>query len=408
MNNKLIEEYAKLIVEVGINLQKDQYVFIQLLPELEDFATIVAKHCYLNGAKRVIFNYYSQKQMVVEQKYSTLENLSIVTPIEESIQQFKVDNNPCLIWLDGDDPDGLNDIDPNKYAKVRQNKMKILKKYIDQCNNKYQWTIVGVPTKKWAKKVFPALNEDEAVEKLFEKILFASRVSENDSVENWKKHQTDLQKRYEYLNSLNLVKLHYTSKKGTDLTIGLIEGVKFLAGSEKDLFGHEFQPNIPTEECFTSPKKGEAEGIVYASKPLVYNGQMIEDFSIRFEKGKAVEVKAKKGKEVLESILSLDEGSSYLGECAFVPYNSPINQTGILFYNTLFDENAACHLALGEGFTNLYPDYEKYSDEEIHKFGINESFSHVDFMIGDETLSVVGTTKDNKEVVIFKDGNWAF
>ena len=135
---------------------------------------------------------------------------------------------------------------------------------------------------------------------------------------------------------------------------------------------------------------------------------MIEDFSIKFEKGKAVEVKAKKGKEVLESILSLDEGSSYLGECAFVPYNSPINQTGILFYNTLFDENAACHLALGKGFTNLYPDYEKYSDEEIHKFGINESFSHVDFMIGDETLSVVGTTKDNKEVVIFKDGNWAF
>ena len=255
MNNKLIEEYAKLIVEVGINLQKDQYVFIQLLPELEDFATIVAKHCYLKGAKRVIFSYYSQKQMVVEQKYSTLENLSIVTPIEESIQQFKADNNPCFIWLDGDDPDGLNDIDPNKYAKVRQNKMKILKKYIDQCNNKYQWTIVGVPTKKWAKKVFPTLNENEAVEKLFEKILFASRVSENDSVENWKKHQTDLQKRYEYLNSLNLVKLHYTSKKGTDLTIGLIEGVKFLAGSEKDLFGHEFQPNIPTEECFTSPKK---------------------------------------------------------------------------------------------------------------------------------------------------------
>lgn len=408
MKKELLENYAKLIVEVGINLQPDQYVIIGCEPELEDYAVLVAKYCYLNKAKKVKIEYSSTKLARVANEYSTVENQSIVTSYEEAYYKFRVEENPCLIWLDGQDPDGLNGVDASKMAEIRRNRMKVLLKYQDQMNNKYQWTIVSVPTKKWAKKIFPDLSDDEAVEKLFTEILIASRAYEGDPLDNWKKHQADLKHRYEYLNSLNLVSLHYTSKRGTDLKVGLIDGVKFLGGEEKALTGISFQPNIPTEECFTSPKKGEAEGIVYATKPLAYQGQLIEDFYVRFEKGKAVEVKAKKGQEALESILTLDEGSAYLGECAFVPYSSPVNQTGILFYNTLFDENAACHLALGEGFTNLYPDYEKYSDEQIHSFGINKSFSHVDFMIGDETLNVVGKTKDGREIHIFKDGEWAF
>ena len=246
------------------------------------------------------------------------------------------------------------------------------------------------------------------MEKLWEAILFTSRALDGNGIANWDVHDKNLKKKCEYLNSLRLKKLHYTSSNGTDLTVGLIPGVIFEGGGEMTLTNIYCQPNIPSEECFTSPMRGEAEGIVYSAKPLSYAGQLITDFWVKFEKGKAVDVGAKTGEEALRSILSLDEGSAYLGECALVPYDSPINNTGILFYNTLFDENAACHLALGRGFTNLYPDFEKYTEEELHSFGINKSSSHVDFMIGSKDLNIVGTTEDGREVAIFKDGNWAF
>jgi 5,10-methylene-tetrahydrofolate dehydrogenase/Methenyl tetrahydrofolate cyclohydrolase len=221
-------------------------------------------------------------------------------------------------------------------------------------------------------------------------------------------HEKDLKERCAYLNSLHLKSLHYTSSNGTDLTVGLIPNVIFLGGGESTIAGVFYQPNIPSEECFTSPMRGQAEGVVYASKPLAYQGQLIDNFSVRFHEGKAVEVKAEKGLAALESILTLDEGSAYLGECALVPFDSPINQTGLLFYNTLYDENACCHLALGRGFTNLYPNFEKYSEEQLHGFGINKSLSHVDFMIGTADLEIVGTCADGKEVVLFHNGTWAF
>ena len=208
---------------------------------------------------------------------------------------------------------------------------------------------------------------------------------------------------------MNLRKLIYKSSNGTDFQVGLIPGVVFMATGESARGSDVvFQPNIPSEECFTSPMKGEAEGIVYSAKPLSYNGVLIEDFSVRFEKGKAVEVKAKRGQEALESILHIDEGSAYLGEVALVPFDSPINNTGLLFFNTLYDENASCHLALGRGFNTLYPGYDELGDEEVHKRGINKSVSHVDFMIGSKDLSITGIDKDGKEIPIFRDGNWAF
>ncbi len=202
--------------------------------------------------------------------------------------------------------------------------------------------------------------------------------------------------------------MRYKAGNGTDLTVGLIPNMTFLGGGENTLGGIFFQPNIPSEEVFTTPMRGVAEGIVYSSKPLSYNGVLIEDFSVRFHEGKAVEVKAAKGEEALKSILSIDEGSAYLGECAFVPFESPINQTGLLFYNTLFDENAACHLALGRGFSNLYKDFEKYTEEELQSFGINDSSSHVDFMIGTRDMSIIGIDDKGAEYPIFKDGTWAF
>lgn len=408
MDEKLLENYAELIVKVGVNLQKGQHVYIICEPEHENFVSILVKHCYLNGAKNVIVDFSSNLVKRNTYLYSTVEDQSKVNVFEEAKYKYLVEENACRIWLDGANPDALDGVDINKVSQIRKHKMETLIKYIRKLENRNQWTIVGVPTKKWAKKVFPNLDEDEAVENLFISILKTSRADDYNAIENWKKHQINFENRCQFLNSLNLKSLHYKSKKGTDLKVGLIKNVQFAGGQEKTLAGISFQPNIPTEECFTSPKKGEAEGIVYATKPLVYQGQLIDDFYIKFKDGKAVEVNAKIGQDALESILTLDAGSSYLGECALVPYNSPINNTGILFYNTLFDENASCHLALGKGFTNLYKDYEKYTEDELHKFGINNSFSHVDFMIGDDSLDITGTREDNTKVKIFKNGDWAF
>lgn len=408
MKLELLKKYAQLIVRTGANVQKGQYVVIRTNVYEEEFASLVAKECYLAGAKRVFIHWLSQKMDVIDNKYADEENLKDVTSFEEEAERFMLEKLPVLIWLDGDDPDGMNGIDNEKESRIRQARYKITGKYREQRENHFQWVIAGVPSEEWAKKVFPDMKEEEAMEALWEKILYTSRALDGNGIENWKKHNEDLKNRCKYLNSLNLKELRYHSKNGTDFKVGLIRGVKFEGGDDKTMEGICYSPNIPTEECFTSPMKGKAEGIVYSSKPLSYQGQLIENFNIRFENGKAVEVHAEKGEDALRSILSLDEGSAYLGECALVPYHSPINQTNILFFNTLYDENAACHLALGTGFTNLYPDYEKYTDKEIHEKGINYSLSHVDFMIGNEDLNIIGIKEDDSEVEIFRNGDWAF
>ena len=211
-----------------------------------------------------------------------------------------------------------------------------------------------------------------------------------------------------YLNGLGLKYLEYKSSNGTDFTVELMPESIFAGGKEKTLQGRIFNPNIPTEEVFTSPKAGAAEGIVYSSKPLSYMGELIEDFSLRFENGSVVEVKAKKGEELLKKMVSMDEGAARLGECALIPYNSPINESGVLFYNTLFDENASCHFALGHGFNECLKGFEKLTDEECKAKGINDSMIHVDFMIGTKDMSIVGVKENGERVQIFKDGNWAF
>ncbi len=408
MNKELTEKYAELIVKVGANVQKGQYVVIRTGVFEEEFAAIVAKQCYLAGAKKVFVHWQAPKLDLIDNQYADEEALKEVTSFEESCHKFMLDELPVLIWLDGDDPDGQAGMDNAKASRIRQAKHKVLGKYRDARENKFQWCIAGVPSEKWAKKVFPELDKDQAIEALWEKILYTSRALDGNGIDNWARHDEDLKKRCDYLNSLNLRYLKYHSSNGTDFKVGLIPHVLFAGGDEKTLSGIHFQPNIPTEECFTSPMKGEAEGIVHATKPLSYQGQLIEDFSIRFHEGKAVEVHARKGEEALKSILTLDEGSAYLGECALVPYHSPINLTNILFFNTLYDENAACHLALGTGFNNLYPDFEKYTDKEIQSFGINYSLSHVDFMIGSKDMSIIGIKEDGSEVEIFRDGDWAF
>ena len=408
MDKTLIRKYAELLIYSGVALKKDEKLIISANVDQEDFVAILTEEAYKAGAKNVYVNWTSQKVSKAALIYGEEENLSTLLPMELAYWKFRGEELPAFIWVDSDDPDGAKGVDATKAARIRQAKYKIYGKYKEMEENKVAWCIAGAPAKEWAKKIFPEDNYEHAMEKLWEKILYTSRALDGNGIANWEKHDINLKKRCDYLNSLRLKELHYSSSNGTDFTVGLIPGVIFLGGGELTLDGRFFQPNIPSEEVFTSPRKGVAEGIVYASKPLVYNGVLITDFWVKFHEGKAIDVHAKTGEEALRSILTLDEGSSYLGECALVPFDSPINNTGLLFYNTLYDENAACHLALGRGFTELYPNFQNYSEQELRDFGINYSLSHVDFMIGSKDLDIVGTKENGEKVQIFRNGNWAF
>lgn len=408
MTKSKLKKYAELIVQVGANVQSGQDVLIYAGVEQKQLVTYVVSECYKRKARRVEVNWECDEISKIKYKKESIKTLSEVSEITHAKQRYMCDKLPVMIYIESSDPDALKGVNQGKIAKIRQNQYPILKPYRDQRENKYQWVIVGASSKAWAKKVFPNLTTNKAVEALWDAIMKTSRCDE-DPIKAWEKHNANLAKRTNYLNSLKLDYLHYTNKKGTDFKVWLLPNVKWEAGGERTLGSNiYYNPNIPTEECFTSPAKGKAEGIVYSTKPLSYQGELIENFSIRFENGKAVEVHAEKGEELLKHMISMDETAGYLGEVALVPYDSPINQTGILFLNTLYDENAACHLALGMGFTNLIEGYENYSQEELYKMGINDSCIHVDFMIGSEDLDIKGYTKDGQEIQIFKNGTWAF
>lgn len=408
MKKTILRKYAKLIARVGVKIRKGQDVVIQAELDQPEFVEMLTDECYKAGARKVTVEWSHQPLQKYHVRHRSLKTLSTLDDWEVAKLEHYADTLPCRIYLISEDPDGLCGINQEKNAKALQARYKVLKPIRDKMENKYQWCIAAVPGVKWAKKVFPGERASRAVELLWEAILKTSRVDE-DPEEAWRKHNEDLARRCEYLNSLGIESLEYKSSNGTDLKVGMIPDALFCGGGEYALgSGNYFNPNIPSEEVFTTPKRGEAEGIVYSTKPLSYRGELIEDFSIRFEGGRAVEVKAKRGEELLKQMISMDEGAAYLGECALVPYDSPIRNSGILFYNTLFDENAACHLALGMGFSNCLKDYEKYTLDECRAKGINDSQIHEDFMIGSEDLSITAHTRDGRDVPIFRDGNWAF
>ena len=408
MKKTILRKYAKLIARVGVKIRKGQDVVIQAELDQPEFVEMLTDECYKAGARKVTVEWSHQPLQKYHVRHRSLKTLSTLDDWEVAKLEHYADTLPCRIYLISEDPDGLCGINQEKNAKALQARYKVIKPIRDKMENKYQWCIAAVPGVKWAKKVFPGERASRAVELLWEAILKTSRVDE-DPEEAWRKHNEDLARRCEYLNSLGIESLEYKSSNGTDLKVGMIPDALFCGGGEYALgSGNYFNPNIPSEEVFTTPKRGEAEGIVYSTKPLSYRGELIEDFSIRFEGGRAVEVKAKRGEELLKQMISMDEGAAYLGECALVPYDSPIRNSGLLFYNTLFDENAACHLALGMGFSNCLKDYEKYTLDECRAKGINDSQIHEDFMIGSEDLSITAHTRDGRDVPIFRDGNWAF
>ena len=407
MKKTILREYAKLIVRAGLNVQPGQDVLINAGLDQPEFVQMVVDEAYKAKARKVTVNWNYQPLQKLHVRHQSAKTLATVENWELARWQHYVDTVPCRLLLASDDPDGLKGINMAKLAKGRQAVYQATKTYHDQLQNQEQWCIAAVPGAAWAKKVFPELSRNQAMEKLWQEILFASRV-QDDPVAAWEAHNRNLKARCDYLNSLDIAQLHYTADNGTDLTVGMIPQAQFCGGGENNLRGIFYNPNIPTEECFISPMRGQAQGIVYATKPLCYQGQLIEGFSIRFDQGKAVEVHAEKNQALLESMIAMDDGAAYLGECALVPQNSPIAQLGHLFYNTLFDENAACHLALGMGFADTIRDFQNKTLEECRSYGINDSMIHEDFMIGCDSMNIDAHTRDGRVVPIFRGGNWAF
>lgn len=407
MKKTVLRKYASLIANVGARVKKGQEVIVYAELDQPEFVKMLVEECYKSGAKRVDVEWSYQPLAKTHVRYRSVKTLSEMLNWEVEKLKRRVEVLPVMIYLLSEDPDGLNGMNQQKYSKGTQARYKIIKPFRDEMENKYQWCIAAVPGVEWAKKVFPECRKNEAVEKLWEAILMTSRC-DDDPVEAWNKHNKNLKSKCDYLNSLNIESLHYTSKNGTDLTVGLIDGSEFAGGGEYTLSGNYFNPNIPSEEVFISPERGKAEGIVYSVMPLSYRGELIENFSIKFENGKATDVHAEKNEDLLKELINMDEGAAYLGECALVPFDSPIRNSGILFYNTLFDENAACHLALGEGFSHCIKGSENMTLEECREKGINKSMIHEDFMIGAEDMNITAKTRDGKEIPVFRNGNWAF
>ncbi len=407
MNKTALKKYADLIVRCGVNVQKGQEVLIYAELDQPEFVKMVVEAAYKAKAKKVTVEWDYQPLQKLHIRHQSVKTMGTVTDFQKARQQHYCDTLPCRIYIMSEDPDGLKGVNMAKVAKARRMSYPILKPYIDKREGWQQWCIAAVPGKAWAKKVFPGLRPAAAMEKLWQAILMTSRVND-DPIKAWEEHNKDIHDRCAYLNSLGIESLHYTADNGTDFTVGMIPEGIFCGGAETSRQNIVFNPNIPSEECFISPMRGKGEGIVYSTKPLSYQGQLIENFSIRFEDGKAVEVHAEKNEELLKTMISMDEGAAYLGECALVPQKSPICESGILFYNTLFDENAACHLALGAGFPDTIQDHHNKTLEECRALGVNDSMIHEDFMIGCDTMNITATTRDGKEVAIFRNGNWAF
>ena len=409
MNKSFLIKYASLAVNIGVNIQKDNILVISSPIETAEFARLITEEAYKSGAKDVIVHYGDQKLTKIKLENSSLETISNIPEWQAESYNYYARQEACFISISASDPDGLKGVPVEKIGASQKARTSALKEYFDNSmSNKCRWCVLSVPTLSWAKKVFPKVSDDEAMESLWDVIFKTVRVDTETPVNAWKKHNAYLEEKIKFMNNNNFKSVHLKSANGTDLNIELPEGHIWAGGSEGDVNGIPFNANIPTEEVFTLPKKTGVNGIVYSSKPLSYGGNLIDNFSITFKDGKAIDFTAETGYDVLKQMLESDEGAKYLGEVAFVPYNSPISNSKLIFFNTLFDENAACHLAFGRAYESCVKDADKYSEEELEKIGVNNSVIHVDFMIGTSDLEITGINKNGEAIQIFSNGNWAF
>ncbi len=407
MDIKTYKKIATLAVKVGVNLKKGQEVVIYISTRQNELAKYLVQACYKYGAKKVSVEWKNEEISKLNYRHQGMKSLTRIEPWEIEKEKNRAEKVPCLIHVIDDDPDAFASLNIEKINRAITARRKAIKKYRDAVENINQWTIIAVPSKEWACKVFPNESIPNAQKKLWDAILKCMRIDQDDPVKAWKEHIQDLDTKAEKLNAMNLDYLQYKSANGTNLKLHLNPKHNWLSASETNLRGIEYVANMPTEEVYTMPLKDGVDGIVYSSKPLSYQGVVIENFYVKFEKGRVIEVKAERGQEMLEKLVSSDEGSHYLGEVALVPFNSPVNQCGCLFYETLFDENACCHLAFGQAFKSNLKDFDKMSEEDFKKVKYNDSIIHVDFMIGTKDLLIEGYDHKGNKHIIFKDGVWA-
>lgn len=408
MDNNLLKKYAQLIVKTGLNLQVKQTLVISAPIESAPFTRLIAEQAYQEGARDVVIHWSDELTAKIRYLHAPEEVFDEFPAWQKELYLSYVHQGAAFLSIAASDPELMKDVNPQRILKAQKAGNTALKAYRDRLmSNQNIWCVVSIPTPAWSKKVFPHLAEEEAMAKLWEAILKAVRVDTEDPLRSWETHKQNLKTKMDSLNSLSLTTLRYTNSLGTDLRIDLPENHYWLGGSEFTPEGIEFIANMPTEEVFTLPHQRGVNGTAVSSMPLNYNGNLIENFSLTFKEGRIVNYKAEKGQETLKTIIETDEGSHFLGEVALVPYDSPISNSKILFYNTLFDENASCHLAIGKAYPVCMQNSETIAPEEYGKQGINESLVHVDFMIGTRDLEILGTTSDGREIPIFKNGNFA-
>ncbi|WP_311487624.1 aminopeptidase [uncultured Helcococcus sp.] len=401
-----LNKYAQLVVEVGSNVQEGDTVSIAAPVESAEFARMLAENSYKAGAHEVIINWRDDVITRLAYENQPVEVLEDIAQYAYDRAEYYAKKGQKSISISAADPELLKGIDAQKIqraSKAMSEKFQPLRKYT--MNDINSWTVISVPTQKWAEKVFP--NSENPVEDLWEAIFKTVRVDKENPIKEWEDHLNTLTKKSDWLNEMNFEFLRYKSSNGTDLEIRLPEGHIWTAASSLNSKGESFVPNMPTEEVFTLPHKDGVNGVVHSAKPLVYAGNVIDEFWLKFEDGAVVDFDAKKGKETLQSLFDKDERARRLGEVALVPFDSPISNSNILFFNTLFDENASCHLALGKAYPTTIKNGENMTDEELAEHGVNDSYAHEDFMVGTEDLDIIGVKHDGSEVQVFKNGNWA-
>ena len=400
-----LRKYARLIARVGANVQKGQPVAITATLDQPEFVTILVEECYKAGASSVEVRWHHPPVTRLGNKNKSVRELQKIDEVAALRAKLDAENKVCKISLRSVDPNAKTSYPERAaiHAKAQAPAMKgtAMKGKIQQC-------LCAVPNENWAKQVFPNDRTSVAVEKLWKAILTATRCDCDDPIAAWNEHNANLRKRSDYVNALNLKSVRYYASNGTDITMETIPGAIVLGGAKTtSLDGYNYNANIPTEECFAIGCKN-AKGIVYGTMPWCYQGKIIEDYWLKFEGGRVVDFGARTNKETLENMLNTDEGARALGEFALVPWESPINQNGVLFYDTLFDENACCHLALGNSFPGYFPGGSQYTKDDFKAMGMNYSRIHQDFMIGTADLCIDGMQEDGTIVPIFKNGTWAF
>ena len=417
MEKAMLRKYAEMAVRIGINVQPNQTLVIQSPLNGAELARECAEVAYDAGAKEVVVFYHDEKLNRIRMDKTSKEVLCDIKEWQkiQMLNYVNTEGGAAFLHIISEDPEIYKGLDTEKIDAAGKARSAATKEFRDYTmNSRVQWSIVAIPSEAWAKKVFPDMPAEEAVEKLWDTIFKVSRV-EGDAVANWKEYTDKQMARRQKLNSLNLREVHLTSKNGTDLHVGLAEdciwggGKDYTTGGKPfTTEGTEFIANMPTEEIFTAPHKDNVNGIVYGTKPYVFNGNLIEDFVVTFKDGKVVEYDARVGKELLRQLLESDEGAVSIGEIALVPASSPINRQNVLFYNTLFDENAACHIAFGAAYPDCVKGGSEMDEEQLKAKGINISVIHEDVMVGSEDMNIVGITADGEKVQIFSDGEWVF